>query len=285
MKVEYIRHNTAAGEVRALDDWFQSGAALAARSHREAGNGSDVGVHNGLFAGPDQTAVMFSVRPSADGIGRLYPFVVFEVAGLVQGATSETPALPLAAGRFFGSAPTIVGEAWAEANLPRLLGRVDRVADSLREGDQSFDRPASEFLKDLYPDGPEAARVTHLRAVVELMREVQARSASRVSWGLRLPFGTQAPLGALAWWLTLARRVIGNSGWAPCAIWAATADGPVEGLLFFRQPPVNVAAYLVSGQSLHEAVVDPADHVQSVAPANLESVRTPVQLIDWLVAA
>lgn len=284
VQFEYVRHNTGRPEVRALDEWLRQGVALAARHPGDEGNRKGVAVHNGVFCASGQSPILFSVRPSADGSGRVYPFVVFAITPDI--GASLPGQLPAEAAPFFASAPGIVRDAWDEQHLERLLARVDGLAQGAPGSPMdATGQPVDEFLMDLYGEIPQTEWLAHLTAVVELLREVDRRAPARVGWGLRLPIGAQAPMEGIAWWIGLARRVIGTRDWWPRVVWSHVPNGSSEALLFFREPPIAVATHLVQGHALREAVVDPGDYARARDDCQQldPSLRTPLQLMDWLV--
>ncbi len=286
---EYIRHNLAQREARALDQWLQEGVGLAARGRGDGSEAPDDWVHNGVFDGTEEDrAVLFTVRPSHDQSGRQYPFVVFEIPG-PRGRDASAGFLPLCSQAFFDGATAVMRQPWRHEPLPTVPGWVDRIADQPRVPARAAlgDLGAERLLDDLYPGFAAGARVLHLQRTVELMRQVERRTAPRVPWGVRLPLTLAAPEVAISWWLRLPEGVLGRRSWRPCYLWrsASGAEGACgDLLLFFRTPPTQLVTYLLQGRGLNGVVVDPSDGAAENgerAPAT-PPLTTTHSLLEWL---
>lgn len=259
VQCEFIKHNIAHREVQALDQWVQSGVSLAAR-RSDASAPGQTWIHHGVFGGSSEEApVVFALRPSADRSGRQYPFVVFRILGRRE-REIWPGALPLHAESFLEAAAQVLRQPWGNEPLRTVLGWVERIDSKPR-------RPATglpselgpqDFLDGLYPGLDMATRLSHLNRTVELLRQVERRTAPRVAWGLRLPLEQAVPARSIQWWLRLAERIIGRGRWRPCFLWQPGSSEDNPGLLlFFRTPPAQLLANLLQGRSLDTTVVDP----------------------------
>ncbi len=280
---EYIRHNVARREARALDQWLQEGVGLAARSLGREGEAPADWSHHGVFAGTEeQRPVLFTLRPSRDRSGRQYPFAVFEVLGS-QDRDASPGLLPLRSEAFFEAATAVMSQPWSHEPLATVIGWIDRIGEQPRLPARAAlaDLGAARLLDELYPGIAADARMSHLQRSVELLRQVERRTAPRVPWGVRLPLASAAPAAAISWWLRLAENVLGRRNWRPCYFWPAVrgADGTCgDLLLFFRIPPAQVAVHLLRGRGLNGTVVNPHDEAcDAAAPSPIDPSSTTAQ--------
>lgn len=290
IQAEYIKHNVAQRAVRELDAWFQNGLVLTARGsvaepHAEA---SAPPAHHAVFGGADeQRPVLFSVVSSRDRSGRRYPFVVFQLPGSADRDLSG-PVVPLCFEAFFRAAADMLAQPWRNEPLDTVIGWVDRIPPGHGPLTDSLASLSVPWLLDaLYPDEPGPRRMAHLDRTVELLRQVERRTAPRVPWGLRLPLERERPARTVCWWLSLAERVLGRRAWRPCYLWTdGGATEPPGLLLFFRAPPMQVVTHVMQGHGLNGAVVDPFDDlaVDPAADAERPHSGTARTLMEQLVA-
>lgn len=276
---EFIKHNAARREARALDQWLQAGVSLNARlgPREDAAAAAAGGLYRGLFAGTDDLApTLFAVSPSHDRSGRRYPFVVFEVLGGRERAL-PTPMLPIHGEGFYQAAETVLRQPWRNESVDTVLAWVERVGQRPRlpGSGAGSEAATAELLRGLYPELAPAAALACLRRSVELLRQVERRTAPRVPWGLRLPLQAEEPGRSIHWWLRLAERILGRDRWCPSLVWTSgSAETPPQLLLFFRTPPAQVAAHLLLPRNIDDTLVDPADGLR-VTPEADSAVLPP----------
>lgn len=286
---EYIKHNVAHREVRALDQWLQHGVGLAARSGGHGGAEPGNWIYHGVLAATDdERPILFSMRPSRDQSGRHYPFVIFELPGARE-RDASAGMLPLCSGAFYSGAESVMAQPWNREPLSTVQAWVDAIGEAPRVPARAGlgDLGAQRLIEQLYPDTDPERRVPHLRRTVECLRQVERRTAPRVHWGLRLPLAASEPAIAISWWVRLAESVLGRGSWRPCYLWRA-ADPELEQsgelLLFFRMPPAQVVTWILQHRGLHGTAVDPFDEIgdseRDVLPE--VGVSTTHSLIEWL---
>lgn len=289
MHTEFIRHNLAWREGRALDQWFQDAMVSAARRRERFEIEAPARVHHGVFTGTgDERTILFSARPSTDSSGRRYPFVIFRLPGDPDPAT-DPQSLPATMAAFSQATTPLMTQQWPGESVSEVLAEVDRLGTEAPPAEYELpNHEPDQLLTELYADYAPVTPLAHLQRCVQLLREAGRRPTPSVGWGLRLPVGTATLETAAGWWLALADRVLEQPGWRPCLISMpaqAERSGGDELLLFFRQPPAEVAASLLRGELGVDAISNPAERLSPApeSPGVPEGVTSPSRLINWLL--
>ena len=225
-----------------LDHWLDSGWQAAHGRHGEAWEPAFAGgpAYGFLWShGSKAREVTCGVlAPSADSIGRHYPFLVGSrmVSARLEKAWSL---LPLAAAAFLDDAHALMGDARSSALSAADLSErlVDLVAPSPGDVDAaveahaawSAETPAETAWGAIFPDEPLASAGRARAWVVEALRPWIGQEWPATSLLLRLPMGEGGPAAAVVWF-EVVRTILRWRQTVPTAFWAAEGSSLLLGL-------------------------------------------------------
>ncbi len=212
---------------------------------------------------PSSSVLLGVVSPSADSLGRPFPFsVLTEVRDAAYGAGGV--ALPVAAERFIAdaadvcalattvSSPSVLLEE-AERQIPPQLEECAQAAEDLRAWTRE-EGSLAKLWPLLFPRDGVAGASRALRAVVDSVLPMRAHGRIATGRSIRLPLG-YGGAAAATFWIDIVRVLAGWSDSFPAAFWPADrAAGELVVCLGDASAPLF--AQLWAGHSADSRVVD-----------------------------
>jgi type VI secretion system ImpM family protein len=246
---DFVGVNSVTAEARWLDSWVQQGM-VAARNRLGAGWSEQYGGFgpvNFLVCPPGSPAVLVGVLvDSADSMGREYPLWVAVQIERSDLGEQFVPVLSAAAKRFFREAVGSIAALRAGKDTTSVRALADELSfltldDLLAELDSYrrflMETPVEKFLRECFGADGEAVAGRIVANMHDALAPMRGQDLSRWKLGLRFPLAAPNPCRAVAFWLQIAMKMLGNPIPYPSAFWRASAKERAGSLyLYFREP-------------------------------------------------
>jgi len=270
LHADFIKHNIKIREAVSLDEWVQEGVTLLNRRYEEKWKRVFELSPNYRFAfiGDDNDKTITGViAPSADKIGRSYPFVTFRATDNASVKRHQS-LVPIAFDNTYNTIDQMLRLPWKEKSLELLLSTINDTQafhHDLREVDWT-ERLLSyldgysigQIWEDILPGADEKMHAAFMYVVISSLQTVLRRSPQRVHWGLRIPLPTgKKAVQHLVFWLQISETVLRGKNWRANFIWNPAAPGiPARLLLFFHQIPSSYFTMLIDPRRQDDTVMD-----------------------------
>lgn len=219
---DFVRSASHTALVQIFDRWFSGALELLSSDARWKELYDGAAPLNFAVLGPRRLHVVAGhIRPSADGSGRRFPFLV---AGMFE---VDDPA------RFMGRAPLALSRLWTQCDhwarraqqqpdATALLAELAQQRVDVNTSASAYDAPAADFTDIqtvgsaqglLAQPGREVDFARIVMALGLLLQPVPASGNSRLDTGVRLPLPADAlyrPFMA-SWWLELVTGFLGRA--------------------------------------------------------------------------
>ena len=254
---EFVRWNAATREALALDRWLQEALYLAKASFGESFRqrfARTVPRRFVLFPAGAERLVVGAMTPSADKVGRVFPFVIGTLVDVRRLDAERLPLIPRIFASFFESADALlerVGNGRTVESLVSALGQLGPVVDQRADGGRTV------LSTHKHAPSCSARLQAHLR---EALAPLARRGPAGSSLGLRflLPSTPSEQPDAISLDLSLCfRHAPDRSAWSnPGYFWSVRqADrNPADLVVYPKGPSPRALRDLIDSNQ-------PSDHV------------------------
>lgn len=251
---DFVRSAQQPALVQSFDRWLSGALELLAPNAHWKGLYDGAAPLHFAVLGPQQRQVVAGhIRPSQDGSGRRFPFLV------ASSFEAEAPAhfigrAPLALNRLWSQAEQLARRAQGAVDATSLLGEAAQQRVELNLQPSAYDATLADFL-DLQTIGSAQALLARAHPEVELARvvlglglllqPVPASGSSKLERGLRLPLPADplyAPFMA-SWWLDLVAGFLRRANFELLLLWPQ-GQAPWLALGFAGGSATALAAHL-----------------------------------------
>lgn len=253
---DFVRSATHTGLVQIFDRWFSGALDLLAADARwkELYDGAEP-LHFAVLGPRRPHVVAGHIRPSADGSGRRFPFLV---AGMleVDDPASFMGRAPLALNRLWTQCDQWARRAQQEADPTSVLAALGQHRVEVNTAAAAYDAPTADFT-DMQTVGSAQALLNHAAREVDfarcvlglgvLLQPVPASGSARLDTGVRLPL----PMDPLyrpymaSWWLDLVRGFLARADFEVLLLLPQSPEAPASIAIGFAGGSAPaLAAYL-----------------------------------------
>lgn len=278
LHADFIKHNIKIREAVALDEWVQDGVTLLNRRYEEKWKRVFELSPNFRFAfiGDEENKTVTGViSPSADKIGRSYPFIVFRATDN-SSMRKQQSLVPLAFAKTYDTIDQMLKLPWKDKSLDLLLNTINDTQafhHNLNEVDWSErlvmyleGYSIGQIWEDILPGADEKVRAAFMYVVISSLQTVARRSPQRVHWGLRLPLPSgEKAIQHIVFWLQLSNSVLRGRKWRASFIWNPAVPGiPSRLLLFFHQIPASYFSMLLEPRRHDDTIMDVLSEMETI---------------------
>lgn len=250
---DFVRHNAASREARALDQWIQEGLYFAKTRLGYAWDEAFKKAPAYHFLFYSESAERFLVgllQPSRDKGERKYPFLVFVQVDRPRFG-EHVPLIPLIFTSFFEQAQSFIGHAANGLEAREIAGRVERlnvpVPTDWGVWERRLDEQLSaitleELLLKLFANFADPKKYLLMKNLTESLLPFRQRNPANLKFGLRFPLTADSQSAGVetSFWLQASLRLLGNPAVTPIFFWNTT-----HLFLFWRQPvPRNLLQFI-----------------------------------------
>jgi type VI secretion system ImpM family protein len=256
---DFVRHNAASREARALDQWIQEGIYSAKTRLNQAWDSAfkNAPAHHFLFYPESADRFLVGIlQPSWDKSERKYPFLVFIQVDRPRFG-NHTALVPVVFASFFDQARDFIRSASNGLDLREITQRTERLNvplplnwEILARQQQS--RLAATTMEELctrvFGSFENPRKYLLFKNLTEILLPLRHRNPAKLSLGLRFPLSPEPQQSAYeaSFWLNVSLRLLDNPPVTPIFFWTVAQENrPSYLFLFLRQPSTRNFVQLV----------------------------------------